>query len=159
MHPIIKRDDLTWHEKLAFLAHEWAPVTDILVSDCPVKHTFHPGFYIREIFIPAGTIFIGRPHKVGHRIDGVSGRVALYVDGERIEFDGKFTIRTQPGTQIAAHAITDHVARTYHLNPAECRNVEECENAAFEPADEVLKLGSAVSQRVKELECQVSRLQ
>ncbi len=159
MHPIIKRDDLTWHEKLAFLAHEWAPVTDMLVGDCPVKHSFSPGLYVREIFIPAGTIFIGRPHKVGHRIEGISGKVALYIDGARFEFDGAFMLHTKAGTQIAAHAITDHVAHTYHANPAECRDVEQCEDAAFQSADEVLKLGCAVSQRVKELECQVLRLQ
>ena len=159
MHPIIDRSDLTWHEKLAFLAHRWAPVTDMLVGSCPVKHSFAPGMYVREIFIPAGTIFIGRPHKTGHRIEGVSGRVVLYIDGERFEMSGPFMLHTKAGTQIAAHAITDHVAHTYHANPSECRNVDECEDAAFESADEVFKLGCAVSQRVQELECPASLLQ
>lgn len=149
MHAIIERSDLTWHEKLAYLAHRWAPVTDMPVEACPVKHSFESGTYVREIFVPAGTIFIGRPHRTGHRIEGVSGRVALYINGVRFDFDGHFELHTKPGTQIAAHAITDHVARTYHPNPSESRDADECEAAAFLPADEVLRLGSAVGRRLE----------
>lgn len=151
MHVILKHPDLSWHEKLAYLASRWAPVTDTPIEACPVKHSFDRGLYVREIFIPAGTIFIGRPHKVGHRIEGISGRVVLYINGERRDFDGPFELHTQAGTQIAAHAITDHVAHTYHANPGESRNVDECEAAAFAAADEVLQLGKVVGMRLKEL--------
>lgn len=152
MHVILKHPGLSWHEKLAYLAHRWAPVTDTPIEACPVKHRFVGDTYIREIFVPAGTIFIGRPHRVGHRIEGISGRVVLYINGERRDFDGPFELYTNPGTQIAAHAITDHVARTYH--PAESRDADACEAAAFVAADEVLLLGSVVDQRLrlKELE-------
>lgn len=151
----MKHPGLSWHEKLAYLAHRWAPVTDTPVEACPVKHDFSPGLYIREIFVPAGTIFIGRPHRTGHRIVGARGRVVLYINGERRDFDGPFELVTEPGTQIAAHAITDHVAYTYHDNPTDCRDVDECEAAAFTAANVVLQLGSIVDKRLrlKELEC------
>jgi len=155
MREVLKRDDLTWREKLAFLAYRLSPVTDMKITDCPVKESFENGNYVREIFIPAGTVFIGRPHRRGHHIRGISGTVIYRDENGSRYLTAPFDLFTEPGTQCAVTALTDHVARTYHPNPGMCQDFTECELAAFEPVEDVLELGRAVDQRTKELECQV----
>src|SRR5581483_7690615 len=50
-----------------FLKHPQIP--------CPVEHLFGGGKYIREMRIPRGTLFIGRPHRHGHPIQLISGEL------------------------------------------------------------------------------------
>jgi len=153
VNDVLDRTDMTWREKLAFLAHRFAPVTDMAVTDCPVKESFENGEYVREIFIPAGTLFIGRPHKAGHRIVGLIGSVVFRTENGPERFDAPFEMVTKPGSQVAAVALTDHIARSYHPAPSE--DFKACEDAAFEPAESVFELGRLVDQRVKELACPV----
>jgi len=149
MNEVFARTDMTWREKLAFLAHRFAPVTDMAVEDCPVTESFENGEYVREIFIPAGTLFIGRPHRSGHRIVGLTGSVVFRTERGPEQLDAPFEFLTAQGSQVAALALTDHTARSYH--PMMSRDFKECEDAAFEPAEDVLALGRLVYQRVKEL--------
>ena len=43
--------------------------------DCPLVHRFTPGMYIREIFMPAGTMLTSMIHKTEHPYVVSQGKV------------------------------------------------------------------------------------
>jgi hypothetical protein len=45
--------------------------------NCPVQHHFSPGLYIREVFLPAGTVAIGHMQKTEHLNIFLKGRVSI----------------------------------------------------------------------------------
>ena len=139
----------TWAEKLAYLTYRFKPITD-MPDGCPVEHSFEPGTYVREMTIPAGTLFIGRPHRHGHRCELVSGSVLHITEGGEVQRDAPFEVTTVPGYQMTLRALTDVVGRTYHPNPTESRDVGYLEHEAFHPVDELLKLGADVEARAAE---------
>jgi hypothetical protein len=146
---VMESDSLTWAEKLAFLTLRFRSITD-MPGGCPVQHGFKDGTYIREITIPAGTLFIGRPHRHGHLCKLISG-TAVHVgeDGDVVR-SAPFEVTTQPGYQMVIRALTDVVGRTYHPNPTESRDVKALELEAFHPVEEILAVGRDVERRVAE---------
>lgn len=68
--------------ELAMLNHE--PI------DCPVKHTFVPGMYIREIFMPKGkdgkdNWVTSMVHNTEHPYFVLKGEVAVYSENDRVQ--------------------------------------------------------------------------
>lgn len=142
---------LTWTEKVAFLAHRFKAIQHLDNDvDMPVTHSFEPGMYVREMTIPADTLFIGRAHRHGHRCVLVSGTVAVMSPEGELVLEAPAELMTEPGYQMVLRALTDVVGRTYHPNPAESRDLAALEAEAFHPAEEVFKLGQDVSRRVEE---------
>lgn len=95
--------------------------------DCPLQHVFAPGAYARTIFIPAGTVIVGKIHKHAH-LNILSQGVALVVtetEGDR-QLTGPLTMVSPPGTKRAVHALTDVVWTTIHLtNETDLEKIEE----------------------------------
>ena len=48
---------------------------------CPVKHRFTEGMYIREIFMPAGTLLTSKIHNTEHPYTISLGTAAVQIDG------------------------------------------------------------------------------
>ncbi len=70
--------------------------------DTPVTHKFGPGIYMREIFIPKGTLIIGRYHKFEHMNIFLKGKMTfLKDDGEKIELTAPLTMISNPGQKLA----------------------------------------------------------
>ena len=55
--------DLSLHTDFDSLEREMLEVEQV---HCPVKHHFGSGVYIREVFLPAGTLVLGHAHKEKH---------------------------------------------------------------------------------------------
>ena len=55
--------DLSLHTDFDSLECEMLEVEQV---HCPVKHHFGSGIYIREVFLPAGTLVLGHAHKEKH---------------------------------------------------------------------------------------------
>lgn len=98
--------------ELAMLNHE--PI------DCPVKHTFVPGMYIREIFMPKGkdgkdNWVTSMVHNTQHPYFILKGQVAVYSsnDGVQILKAGDKGI-TKPNTRRVLLIIEDTVWVTCH---------------------------------------------
>ena len=140
-------NDLTlpWREKVAYLLHEFLRRPQV---ECPVTHSFEPGLYLRDITIAAGTVFIGRPHRHGHRVDLVSGSVWYITEAGSRQVDAPFTVMTQAGDFMVLYAMTDVLGRTFHPNPTESRDTQALEDEAFEPVADLVRLGAAVADRV-----------
>jgi hypothetical protein len=135
---ILKRADLSWPEKVGALAVMFKEKGDVL---CPVSHRFEPGVYIREMFIPRGTYFIGRAHKIGHRVTLDAGSVRLISEFAENVVTAPYELVTVPYYQMVFEALTDVWGSTYHPNPTNCRDIDKLEAEIFHPALDVLSIG------------------
>lgn len=71
-------------------------------ADCPVVHSFGPGVYIREVFLPAGILAIGHYHKTAHMNIMLKGRLSLLNDdGTLKEVRAPLMMTSQPGRKTA----------------------------------------------------------
>lgn len=83
--------------------------------ECPVKHTFTPGMYGREIFMPKGTLISSKIHKTEHQYVVVSGEVSVWIEGIGIErIKAPYFGVTKPGTRRALFIHEDCVWKTFH---------------------------------------------
>ena len=84
---------------------------------CPLVHSFTPGIYIRQIFIPAGCVITSRVHKTEHHFILLRGVIAVKSDSEDVIYRAPHVGITQRGTRRALVAIEDTVWATVHANP------------------------------------------
>lgn len=136
--------DLTWREKLAYLA---VKLKDAGGIELPLKHSWDNGQYVREIFIPQGALLIGSPHRHGHRCVLVSGRALHIREHESTERSAPFWMYTAPDCQMVVYAYTDVIGRTYHPDSGE-RDIEKCRDEHFIPVSEDLAIGQNVMERL-----------
>ena len=113
---------------------------------CPLKHTFIPGFYIREIFMPKGiegkvNLVTSRIHNTFHPFFILKGRVAVFSenDGEQI-LEAPYSGITTPNTRRVLKIIEDTVWTTVHATDIVPKDdsVQAIENAANEVAETIL---------------------
>lgn len=87
--------------------------------DCPLIHLFTPGMYIREIFMPKGTVIVSKIHNTTHPYIVSKGVVAVY-NSEK-DFSGvieaPFTGITYPNTRRVLEIIEDTIWTTFHPLP------------------------------------------
>lgn len=84
--------------------------------DMPLQHVFAPGAYARTIFIPAGSVIVGKIHKHQHLNILSMGHVTVYTEGGGEEdLRGPLTMVSPPGTKRAVFAHADTVWTTIHL--------------------------------------------
>ena len=140
-------EHLSWNEKVAYLAYQFQTMAQ---TDCPLMHRFEQGLYIREMRIPADTLFIGRIHRHGHVCQLLEGDVMLiHRDGIREGFHAPSQILTQPGYQMVAYALTDVRAQTVHPNPTDERDIEKLTADIFESLHSFKELGATLHRRLE----------
>jgi hypothetical protein len=101
-------------------------------TDCPVKHHFSPGLYLREIFMPAGTVVIGRIHKTEHFNILVQGSCAIVHDDFRREvLQAPMVFVSKAGVQKALYILEDMIWMTTHVS--EETDLTKLEVALVEP--------------------------
>lgn len=129
---------LSWNDQLKYLIAEGQTVVQEK-TECPVTHHFEPGVYIREMHIPAETWFIGRPHLLGHRCVLVSGLLrTIDAHGSKMRHPGDEMV-TPIGYMTALYTYEDTVARTYHPNPTESRDIEALEAGIFQSLESIIE--------------------
>jgi hypothetical protein len=84
---------------------------------CPLRHWFPDGMYVREITMPAGTIVTSRRHKLEHPFSISRGTVSVISDSERVTYSAPYSGITPAGTRRMLLTHTDTVWTTTHLNP------------------------------------------
>ena len=113
---------------------------------CLTTHRFTDGMYIREIFMPAGSLITSKVHKTEHPYIVSYGKVAVSIDGDDWdEITAPYTGITKPGTRRILYIIEDCIWTTFHrvddmkseyndLNDDEKENiVKEIEEKILEP--------------------------
>ncbi len=130
-----KRDIAVQHGVMEAAKHEGvrkqlyelqAAVGALPEVDCPLQHVFAPGAYARTIFIPAGTVIVGKIHKHQHLNILSQGSVLVLTEGGGQErLSGPLTMVSPAGTKRAVYAETDVVWTTVHL--VNSTNLDEIE--------------------------------
>jgi hypothetical protein len=94
---------------------ELAILANLEPLDCPVSHTFTDNMYIREIFMPAGSLITSKIHKTEHPYTVSYGKAAVSIDnGEWLEITAPYTGITKAGTRRVLYIIEDCIWTTYH---------------------------------------------
>lgn len=95
---------------------------------CPLKHSFAPGIYVREIKIPAGMVIVGKLHKHEHPNFLLEGEVIVITeDGGREYLKAPCSMISKGGTKRALYSVTDLVWTTVHHNPTDTQDLDELE--------------------------------
>lgn len=99
--------------KVHRLARHMATLDQI---ECPVTHRFSPGLYLREIFMPAGSIVIGKIHKTEHFNFLMKGRcLIVHEDFSQEELRAPMVFVSKAGVQKVLHILEDMVWLTTHV--------------------------------------------
>lgn len=137
-------ESLTWKEKAAYLA--WR--TSLLPQAAmPVTHLFEDGQYIREMTIPAETIFLGRVHRQGHTLVLLEGEAMLALPTGLVHKKAGDRMETFPGFHAVAFTLTDIRVRSFHPDTGE-RDIELIEESLTESPDSLIALGAAIHARL-----------
>ena len=102
-------------EKILILESEMRKLPQL---DLKVTHHFAPGVYVRELFIPAGTLLIGKIHKTEHMNIILMGQISIAdavsdIAGSKV-IDAPHIMVSKPGTKRAGYAHKDTIWVTIH---------------------------------------------
>ena len=112
-----------------------ASMGDLPEVDCPLQHSFIDGVYVRTIFIPAGTVLVGKIHKHAHANILSAGDVSVMTESGGIErLTGPLTMVSAPGTKRAVYAHADTTWTTIH--PTDATDLDQIEADVIAPTFE-----------------------
>jgi hypothetical protein len=125
-----------------------AALLDMPQVNCPLKHQFAPGVYLREILMPAGTFIIGHRHKTEHFNVVLSGRARVMQTGGGVEeIVAPCVFVSKPGVRKILYILEDMRWATVH--PTHETDVGVLERQLVEPS-EAHRLGAREIQLLKE---------
>lgn len=128
-------------EKVMQLEKAIKGLPEQLDLDALTSHHFAPGIYVRELFIPAGTVLTGKIHRHETMNILVSGTIRVTTDDGVTELTGMKIYNSPPGMKKAALAVTDTIWLNIH--PTEETDLVKIEEEfiapSFEDLDEALE--------------------
>lgn len=90
-------------------------LTTFPVIEFALKHTFTPGLYSREIFMPAGSLLTSKIHKTEHPYVILTGCVRVLIPGKDIEIlEAGYSGITKPNTRRVLYIEEDCRWITFH---------------------------------------------
>lgn len=122
---------------------------------CPLKHTFADGVYVREIFIPKGTLIVGKIHKHSHPNFLMKGEVSVVTESGGVErLKAPLSMISPAGTKRIVYAHEDTVWVTVHVTEErELEKIEEVVIAkSYEELGETIEIESDESNIQRMLE-------
>lgn len=140
MNQIIRNNDAKIDEL------EAAMLDGYKVVDLPLNHIFTPKMYVRQIFMPKGTLLTSRIHNTTHPYCVSLGSANVQIDlGEWVTIKAPYLGVTSAGTRRVLFILEDCLWQTFHpldwitgeendWNDEEKRKlVEKIENMILEP--------------------------
>lgn len=109
-------------------------VENFPIIDCPVKHHFTDGLYVREIFMPAGSLITSKIHKTQHQFFVLQGKCIVWIDGVEHLIEAPYIGVTEPGTRRVLYIVENTIWATSHPNP-DNETVEQIEERIIEKHD------------------------
>lgn len=85
--------------------------------NCPLTHRHTQGLYVREIFIPKGTLLTSKIHNSEHQYFVLKGKVIVWIDGDKNIIKAPYIGITKPNTQRVILALKNTIWATAHPNP------------------------------------------
>lgn len=144
---VLAERPMTMAEQVEFIAIELAKYPQ---TNCPVVSRFAPGVYLREIFMPADTIVIGKVHRTEHFNVLIRGAcLIVHDDGSREELRAPMTFVSKAGVQKVLYILEDMIWQTVH--PTTETDLVKLEAELIEPQPAVLSaLAEAECARIRE---------
>jgi len=107
---------------------------------CEEKHHFGPNIYIKEVTMPAGSLIIGKHHRMEHLCNMMSGRmIVVDSDGNRAELIAPMTFMAKPGRKIAYIIETVVFQNIYSTSETD---IEKLENMLVDNSKELVEEGT-----------------
>lgn len=91
----------------------------------PLRHSFADGCYIREIFMPAGQLFVTKIHKIAHPFFVLKGNVEILTEDGMEVIKAPYHGITKPGTKRVIYTVEDTLWVTVHVTKE--RDLEKIE--------------------------------
>jgi len=128
----------------------WSVEGEELDKLCPLKHTFANGCYIREIFMPKGTLLTSKIHKIDHPYFVLKGDVSVLTEEGVVRIRAPYSGITKAGTKRVLYIHEDCIWITVHITfETDLKKIEEqiiaktyddLPNSIVEGVGEILKL-------------------
>lgn len=116
---------------------------------CPVTHHFCDGVYAREMFIPAGTVVVGKIHKRKNFNIMSRGKLTILTPDGLVTLLAGHHVVSEPGTKRVAYAHEDTIWTT--ILGTELTDPEEIETAFVANSEqEYLAFVAALENKNKE---------
>lgn len=102
----------------------------------PVQNHFGPHVYLREIFMPAGTLVVGKMHKTEHFNIITQGRVRLIQEDDSItEVSAGDVFISKPGVKKVLYIVED--TRWVTVHPTETKDTQALEDELIIPEEHI----------------------
>ena len=99
---------------------------DLPQTELPTQHFFLDGMYLRQCFIPAGTVFVGRVHKKDHFFMVLKGSSQVTMDERVVTMKAGMVFLCPPGTRRAGLTLEDTVfAGVIRTDKTDIAEIEE----------------------------------
>jgi hypothetical protein len=107
---------INFRNKIASFQEALLNVDGHMEGDCfPLKHTFATGAYVREIFLPKGSMIVGKLHKHSHPNFLMSGEVSVVTEEGVKRLKGPLSMISPAATKRVVYAHEDTVWITVHM--------------------------------------------
>lgn len=106
----------------------------------PLVHRFTPGLYIREIFMPKGSVIISKVHRTEHPYIISKGHAVVWTENDGVQhLRAPHCGITPPGTRRVLYIHEDCVWTTFH--PTAETDLEVIESQIIEPRNIPIERG------------------
>lgn len=118
----------------------------------PLHHLMTPGLYVREIFIPKGTLCTSKIHRTTHPFVVSKGIISVWSpESGVVHYSAPFTGVTKPGTRRVLFAHEDTIWSTFH--PTTETNLKRIEEQIIEPHDIPFEISEEGFAQLKAVSC------
>jgi quercetin dioxygenase-like cupin family protein len=118
--------------------------------EAPLTHHFAPGVYMREVFMPAGCIFIGHEHTTEHFNIVLSGAGKVVIDGQTSRIVAPCVFSSGVGVRKAI--IIEEDMRWLTVHPTDETDIEKLEAKLIRKSDyfnEFARLSNPLTKEIK----------
>lgn len=105
--------------------------------ECPLKHNFAPGVYMREITMPAGSFIIGHEHLTEHFNVVLTGKARVMIDGVIEDLIAPSYFISKPNVRKVLYIVEEMKFATIH--PTDETSVEVLENTLIRKSNSFIK--------------------
>ena len=129
--------DVVTREKVMQLESVMREMPDQIDRDDITYHHFADGIYLRELFMPEGSVVVGCIHRTRHLTIIACGTVQITTDKGVEEITGPAVFVSDAGAKKAIYAVTDATLMNPH--PTEETDLDKIETIFIAPSFEALE--------------------
>lgn len=142
---------MRFREGVAQLEADMAQIDGHLGPDpFPLKHSFAPGLYAREIIAPQGMLIVTRIHRTEHFVFILKGRVSVLTETGIERLQAPCMIRSKVGAKRVIYTHEETVWVNVYANGTDTEDMTELEGMVFAKSYDDIELPCAEPSALKE---------